>query len=240
MGALGVKFGYGMQMSEAHVLVVDDEPALCEIFVQWMKIAGCRSVRAERDGEAALAAVAEGPVDVMVTDVRMPRMDGVTLVRRLVEIGESIPTIIFVSGFGDVDHREMYGLGVEAFLSKPLRREELMDAVKRAIADRNGLWMERMEIAPRQKLDIVVRKKSIRLGRGGFSAPCPGPMTQGIVAFQCRLDETGVLAGQGFVRWYSRTEQRVGIEFAFLEEQCRAKILEEIAGSGPTGFVPRD
>jgi CheY-like chemotaxis protein len=229
-----------MELSEARVLVVDDEPALCEIFAQWMKIAGCRTVRTERDGEEALAAVAEGPVDVLVTDVRMPRMDGVTLVRRLVERGETIPTIIFVSGFGDVDQREMYGLGVEAFLSKPLRREELMGAVKRAIAGREELWSDRMEVAPRQTLQIVVREDSIRLGRGGFSAPCPGPMSQGRVAFHCRLDEEKVLAGQGFVRWYSRTEQRVGIEFGYLEETCLGWVLEETAGSRPLGFVPKD
>jgi CheY-like chemotaxis protein len=228
-----------MELSEARVLVVDDEPALCEIFAQWMKLAGCRSIRTEPNGEAALAAVSEEQVDVLVTDVRMPLMDGVTLVRTLVERGEGIPTIIFVSGFGDVDHREMYGLGVEAFLTKPLRREELMSAVRRAIAERGVLWSERMEIAPRQALDIVVREGSIRLGRGGFSAPCPGPMTPGRVTFHCKLEEEDrVIAGQGYVRWYSRSEQRVGIEFGYLDAICRERVLEEIAASQPQGFVP--
>lgn len=237
---MGFEMGYGMDLSEARVLVVDDEPALCEIFAQWMRIAGCKEIRTERNGEAALAAVAEAPIDVLVTDVRMPLMDGVTLVRKLVDRGETIPTIIFVSGFGDVDQREMYGLGVEAFLSKPLRRDELMGAVKRAIAERGELWSERLEIAPRQTLDIVVRDSSIRLGRGGFSAPSPGPMSQGRVTFCCRLDEGRVIDGQGYVRWYSRTEQRVGIEFAYLEETCREQVLAEISAKRPPGFVPMD
>lgn len=227
-----------MELSEARVLVVDDEPALCEIFAQWMKIAGCREIRTAKNGSAALAAVAESPIDVLVTDVRMPLMDGVTLVRELVGRGERIPTIIFVSGFGDVDQREMYGLGVEAFLSKPLRREELMGAVRLAIAERSRLWVERMEIAPRQALDIVVRGDSIQLGRGGFSAPCPGPMSQGRVSFHCRMEDGAVLAGQGHVRWYSRSEQRVGVEFAYLDEVCRARILAEIEALSPLGFVP--
>lgn len=229
-----------MELSEVRVLVVDDEPALCEIFAQWMNMAGCREVRTARNGAEALAAVVEAPIDVLVTDVRMPQMDGVTLVRRLVERGERIRTIIFVSGFGDVDQREMYGLGVEAFLSKPLRREELMAAVRRAIAGREGLWSERMEVAPRQTLDIVVRKESLGLGRGGFSAPCPGPLGQGRVTFHCRLEGGQVLSGQGYVRWYSRAEQRVGIEFGYLDEICRSRVLAEIAASSPQGYVPKD
>ena len=227
-----------MELSDARVLVVDDEPALCEIFAQWMKMAGCRTIRTARNGELALAAVREAAIDVLVTDVRMPLMDGVTLVRRLVEQGMRIPTIIFVSGFGDVDQKEMYGLGVEAFLAKPLRRDELMGAVQRAIADRGSLWSERMEITPRQALDVVVQEDSFRLGRGGFSVACPKALSTGRVTFHCSMEGGGILAGQGFVRWYSRREERVGIEFGYLEAVSRDWVLNAIAASDPIGFVP--
>src|ERR1022692_2753340 len=115
-----------MKLHEAQILIVDDEPALRDIFTQWIEMSGCGAVRDASNGEAALAAILAEPVDILITDVRMPVMDGITLVRRLHELGIDIPSIIFVSGFVDVDLRQMYGLGVEAFLAKPFKREELI------------------------------------------------------------------------------------------------------------------
>jgi CheY-like chemotaxis protein len=187
-----------MTVSEARVLVVDDEPALCEIFAQWMTMAGCHSIRTARNGEQALAAVTSEGIDVLVSDVRMPVMDGVTLVRRLVELGHVVPTIIFVSGFGDVDQREMYGLGVEAFLSKPLRREDLMTVVGKALAERSELWKKKPEQPPRQELATGVGA-GVRLGRGGFSVAAPTPLSQGRVGFRCAVEgeDRGGVPGAG-------------------------------------------
>jgi len=122
-----------MKLSEAHVLIVDDEPALCDIFTQWVEMSGCQSVRSAADGEAALAAILSCPVDILITDVRMPIMNGITLVHRLHERGVNIPSIVFVSGFADVDVRQMYELGVEAFLAKPLTRGDLISCIERAL-----------------------------------------------------------------------------------------------------------
>jgi two-component system, response regulator YesN len=227
-----------MQLSQARVLVVDDEPALCEIFTHWMTLAGCRDIRTAQDGRSALEAVAAAPIDVLVTDVRMPLMDGVTLVRSLVDRGEQIPIIIFVSGFGDVDQREMYGLGVEAFLSKPLRREELTSALTRAVAESNELWTHPLEIAPRQTLEISPAQHPIHIGHGGFSAGSPTPLTHGRIAFHTSPAATQPLTGHGYVRWYSRAEQRVGIEFAYLEESSRTRVLDDIEASKPLAFIP--
>ena len=46
------------------------------------------------------------------------------------------------------------------------------------------------------------------------------------------------LAGEGYVRWRSRADSRVGIEFAFLDAGCRAWVLEEIAAAAPRSFIP--
>jgi CheY-like chemotaxis protein len=239
-----------MTLAEAKILVVDDEPALRDIFARWLKSVGCVDVRTAVDGVDALGVLDEHPVDLLITDVRMPRMDGVALVRRLGELSQTIPSIIFVSGFGDVDEREMYGLGVEAFLAKPLRLEELVAVIERALSEREALWQRPMEPPPRQTMEVAVcgvvvgpgggeEESVLRLGRGGFSVRYPAPLSLGKVAFSCSCAEIGeAVTGQGFVRWRSRLDQRMGIEFTYLEEPSRSLVLTKLEEAHPRCFIP--
>ena len=235
-----------MDLSQASMLIVDDEPMLRVIFEQWFTKAGCRSVSTAGDGEEALVALQAGHFDLLVSDVRMPKMDGLALVRRLAEQRRTIPSIIFVSGFGDVDEREMYGLGVEAFLAKPLRREDLLSIISRALAERSALWREPMAIAPRQSITIEAQGISfsrdvgaVHLGQGGFSAHYDGSISPGKVSFQC-ICSAGheQLAGEGYVRWCSKSEQLIGIEFVFLEPSSRSWVVERIGIDKPYSFIP--
>jgi CheY-like chemotaxis protein len=232
--------------NESAVLVVDDEPQLLEIFEFWLAAAGCRNLHTAANGEGALAVLKRTSIDLLVTDVRMPIMDGITLVRRLAEMGKSIPSIIFVSGFGDIDEREMYAAGVERFLAKPLRQQDFIDVVEGALAERCTLWLAPMDVAPRQSMLIQVEgigerveKDSILLGRGGFCARTPESLSLGTIAFRCGFPVGRCeMSGQGRVRWHSRTDQTVGIEFAFLDPSCRSWLLEEIAATDPQSFIP--
>jgi CheY-like chemotaxis protein len=197
------------------------------------------------DGAAALAVLKEERIDLILTDVRMPVMDGVTLVRSLTKLDVPIPSIVFVSGFGDVDRKEMYGLGVEAFFSKPFDRGELLGVLERAVAKRSSLWLTPLTSVPRQSVVIVaegigeVGREWIQIGRGGFSASFAGPLSLSKVSFRCRFPaQEFEMTGQGYVRWTSRETETVGIEFAFLDEQCRRWVLEEIAMSNPRSFIP--
>jgi CheY-like chemotaxis protein len=244
-----------MNLHEARILVVDDEPALREIFTHWLKTFGCVDVRTAADGEAAIAAIEAEPIDLLLTDVRMPIMDGISLVRRLHELQIGVPSIIFVSGFSDVDEREMYGLGVESFLSKPLSRETFAVCLEQAVAARSALWLHPMEIPPRQTLTIDAevltasaeagdsQEDAVFLGRGGFSARSVVPLVLGKISFICRLAATPLgerrtLTGQGYVRWFSRSDYIAGIQFTFLDPACRDWVLDEIARGKPESFIP--
>jgi CheY-like chemotaxis protein len=225
---------------------VDDEPDLLEIFGLLLESAGCSKVYTAKDGEGALAMLTANSVDLLVTDVRMPVMDGITLVRRLAGLDKPIPSIVFVSGFGDIDQREMYALGVEDFLTKPLLSEQLIEVAEKALAERSTLWLIPMKTAPRQSMHIQVveigettGQDLIQLGRGGFSAHYSGPMALGKVAFRCHVSsEQREMAGEGYVRWRSRSDDKVGIEFVFLDASCRSWLLEEIAAISPRSFIP--
>jgi hypothetical protein len=150
-----------------------------------------------------------------------------------------------VSGFGDIDLREMYDLGVEAFLAKPSDRRELLTAMEKALADLSSLWLEPMHTAPRQSLvqssgdAQATGHHSISIGRGGFSAHAAGPLSLGKVAFDCHLDGHPChVTGQGYVRWSSRADQTVGIEFVYLDPACRSCVIDEIDRTHLRSFIP--
>src|ERR1700735_825013 len=102
-----------MKTERPTVLVVDDEPELREIFALWLNREGYTILTAA-NGSEALQMLTTQTVDALISDIRMPIMDGIALVRRVFEMKLMLPSIIFVSGFGDVSVREMYALGVEA------------------------------------------------------------------------------------------------------------------------------
>ncbi len=117
-----------MHLKDATILLVDDEPDLRTIIAEWFKREGSRVLVAE-DGAEALNIIQANQVDVVVSDVRMPVMDGITLLKKVKASGYK-SSVMFVSGFTDViKPRESYDLGVEAVMSKPVERKQLIAAV---------------------------------------------------------------------------------------------------------------
>ena len=85
-----------------------------------------------RDGEEALELLRAHPVDLLVTDIRMPRMDGLGLVSHLRELDHQ-PIVLVVSGYDDFSYAvEMLRSGVQDYLLKPVERELLYQALEKA------------------------------------------------------------------------------------------------------------
>jgi len=84
---------------------------------------------AARDGLAALPLLEQNEYDLVITDIRMPGMDGLSLVERIRSMGRSVPVII-LSGYDEFDYaRAALRFGVSEYLLKPLQDEELRDAL---------------------------------------------------------------------------------------------------------------
>ncbi len=120
-------------MSGALVCVIDDDEAVCDSVAFLLGSDGWR-VTVYGSAEAFLDGM---PADCacVVTDVRMPEMDGVTLVRRLKERGFIAPVIV-MTGHGDVPVAvSAMKAGATDFLQKPFSDEALLAAVRAGIAD---------------------------------------------------------------------------------------------------------
>ena len=125
-----------MKLKEAAVLFVEDELFLRESMGAWLARSAGRVLCAE-DGAEALEILAANKIDLVITDVRMPGMDGIALVKRIGK-AELRLRMIIVTGFNDLSLQEAQGLGINAILEKPIDRAELLRAMKNCFGDGDG------------------------------------------------------------------------------------------------------
>ncbi|HMQ32544.1 MAG TPA: response regulator [Chloroflexaceae bacterium] len=106
------------------VMVVEDDPATLRLYRFLLSSSGYTVVEAE-DGVAALERLATQPCDVIITDMNMPRMGGIDLVRTLRQNNSDV-YVIMVTAFGTPDtEKHAFRAGVNEYLTKPFEFEEL-------------------------------------------------------------------------------------------------------------------
>jgi two-component system nitrogen regulation response regulator NtrX len=125
-----------MEPSRCTVLVVDDEKNIRRTLRQTLEGAGYAVIEAE-SAEQALEALQGEPVDVGVFDIRLPGMDGLTLLAKAREILRDLPVIV-ISGHAETDDVvEAIKRGAIDFFAKPVDRERVLVSVRNALARRS-------------------------------------------------------------------------------------------------------
>src|SRR5688572_9019415 len=110
------------------ILVVDDDPYLLQILVTVLTDAGY-DVHQAQDGLMALEAIGDAPPDLVLSDVRMPRLDGLALAETLAARAVTIPVILMSSAHNAPDgHRT-------PFLAKPFDLDHLLLVITQTLAD---------------------------------------------------------------------------------------------------------
>ncbi len=119
------------------ILVVDDESSVLDITRRTLESFGYQVITAE-DGAVGIARYAEhrGRIELVLTDMMMPVMDGAALVSALRRINADVPVIVASGYTPDVMDRQAEESGARYFLAKPFTAEQLMNAVRRALEDR--------------------------------------------------------------------------------------------------------
>ncbi|MBM4341754.1 MAG: response regulator transcription factor [Deltaproteobacteria bacterium] len=112
----------------ARILVVDDDAHIREVVQYALEREGF-AVAWAADGQAALAAVGQGGVDLAILDVLMPELDGLSVCRRLRASG-SLPVILLSSRGEEVDRVAGLDLGADDYVTKPFSPRELVARVR--------------------------------------------------------------------------------------------------------------
>jgi DNA-binding response OmpR family regulator len=110
------------------ILVVDDNVDVAQVLVQVLREEGY-AARCAFDGRAALEEIAHSPPDLIVADIVMPHLDGVSLVRQLSSDGHAIPVVLLSAVYDGVDLPSVH------FLPKPFELDELLRVITHVLTD---------------------------------------------------------------------------------------------------------
>jgi two-component system response regulator YesN len=118
------------------MVIVDDEPFIIEglkRLADWEDY-GVEITAHAFNGSAALDIIKKSPVDILVTDLKMPKMDGLELIRNVRKLDLDIRVIV-LSGYNDFEYvKESLKYGIENYILKPVNEDELISTVKNTIA----------------------------------------------------------------------------------------------------------
>jgi two-component system response regulator AlgR len=137
------------------VLIVDDEaPARARLRALLEEIGGATVAGEAADGARAIAAASELRPDVVLLDIRMPRMDGIEVARHLALLPDS-PGVIFATAH-DEHAMQAFDAQAIAYLLKPVRREKLAAALERA-ARLTRRQLDAVGAMPQARTHVAVR-----------------------------------------------------------------------------------
>ena len=123
-------------MAELSCLVVEDSPMMRQLLVFALARIKRLHVTEAEDGVDGLRKLAQGKYDLIITDINMPIMDGLKLVKRIRsdEAHKDVPIIIITTEGSTEDRQRAMALGANAYITKPIQAPQVIAKVKELLA----------------------------------------------------------------------------------------------------------
>ncbi len=239
--------------SAPNVLIVEDEADFRDLLECEFASKGF-NVNTASDGQAALYTLSRQNVSVVIADIRMPNMDGLTLLQRVKEKDAANPVFVFVSAYANIETEEAMSAGAEALFKKPFRLADLVLEVRRLMLPPAERWSTPQDAQAHRK--IILKMSSLKtvskgdvlgIGRGGmcFKWHDSTLALSQHVDFEVEV-QSGVpkrFSGSGVIQWLrpaaSIPEETVyGLEFGFIHDECRDVLVDLLNTHPPKAFIP--
>jgi len=120
--------------SRPRVLVVDDEASIRDLLAQTLALADY-DVDVAVDGRGALDRIRLDPYDLLIADLKMPGMDGLSVIREAKRLKNNLPVIIITGYSTESSAIEAVNLGVTGYLTKPFRVPQVLAAAAKALGE---------------------------------------------------------------------------------------------------------
>ncbi len=148
-----------MSQAADKIIIVDDEKGMCDSLFKLLTDDGYR-VEAFQEAPRAVEAIRGGKVDLVITDIRMPQLDGMDLMKIVKEVDEEIP-VILMTGYASLDSAvEAVSRGAYDYLMKPIEFANLVMAVKRAL-ERRKAALDRRQLLEQLKIATLLQERRI-------------------------------------------------------------------------------
>lgn len=143
--------------SDAHILIVDDEPTIREVVQQYLRREGYRTSIAV-DGEEAVAMAEDA--DLIVLDLMLPKMDGLEVCRRIRRTRD-VPIIMLTAKTEEIDKLLGLGIGADDYMTKPFSPRELVARVAAVLRRSSAAPVQAGEIVRAGGLRINPRLRTV-------------------------------------------------------------------------------
>lgn len=141
------------------ILIVDDEPLIRKSLYESLRLEGYEAEMAS-DGEEALQKIAQIPIDLMIADIKMPKLSGLDLLKE-VKVKYPDISVLLITGYGTIDQAvEAMRLGAADYITKPIMDGEIQLVIKKIFEQKNLI---EENIALRQELARTDRDQFHRL-----------------------------------------------------------------------------
>jgi CheY-like chemotaxis protein/Tfp pilus assembly protein PilZ len=238
-----------MQDSVKKLLIVDDDASLRQVLKTDFTRRGYEVMEA-CNGAEALERLVENMVDLIISDVRMPKVDGVELLHEVRKRYGDLPVFMFITGFSELSLDQAYAQGASALFPKPFNRKNFLEAITWALLpleDRNQEPLARLSTDFEIDFTLSTSGQSVsgrmlNIGNGGmfvstdFALPKVGDSLDFTLLF--KQDAPLQLKGQGVIRWF-RSEPApgrpsgYGVEFLKLDRNCTPEVIKIIDAFQP-------
>lgn len=218
------------------IIVIDDEKRMCNSLTALLSDDGYQ-VRAFQNSLEAATAIRKEKVDLVITDIKMPELDGLQILRVVKEVDEDIP-VILMTGYASLDSAiEAVSKGAYDYLLKPVEFTYLELAVNRALEKRRS-DLARLQLLEELKLSNLILHRRIselnalyEAGKSIGSAANLKELLRQIIALASSVTEAQV----GSIMLLDEREQHLTIEAAIgldrqIIDQTRLHVGESIAG----------
>lgn len=240
--------------ADIRVLVVDDDPDLLDMIKDLFSSYGF-SVFTAMNGVAALKILDDNKIDIVLTDVRMPHMDGIELLKTIRDRDAHHPCVLMISGFTDFTAADLFNLGANGFFQKPFNLAAVRDSLYKALLTRDDQWKIKAQGSFEHKIgkqfadfNEMTRSEVLKFGNGGFFFQQKNPtakINEG-VSFKLKFDDPSFLdkiEGTGIVRWVKIVDSPpnsagMGIEIKTLGDGCREKVCTWLQLQNFKSFIP--
>ena len=229
------------------LLVVDDEVDLCHSIASYFEIFGYETVTAN-GGQEALDILDKESFQLVVTDVRMPKVSGVQLLDEIKKKDVDHPKVLVISGYADLPVEELYRKGADGFFSKPFDSRGMLEAIRKAIVPVEELWKRPPSVEPEH--EVVFEGNfpcpGIAFGRGGFAVAHEneqwGVEDHVRIQIQLNVPDLPEIRGTGVVRWRNSGgpggKPASGIEIVHLEDSCRSEFASWLRSHSGPPYIP--
>ena len=231
--------------ADIKILVVDDEVELCNIISQRFKIFGYNVDKAY-GGEEAWELFQANKYDIVVSDVRMPKMTGDQLVQKIRSHNPVCPAIFFITGYTDLEKAEIFKMGVDGVFGKPFNAANLMSSIRKAIMPLQLRWSVPQPVPPVCKFEWSEAGSNLppEFGRGGFAIQAqkkPLRVGQRLEFDFANVNDRPAVSGKGIVRWIhslSYDQSYVGVEIENLSSETCKNFVQWLNKNEFKEFIP--